>query len=503
MIAQENTLSSIKLIQNSGIATIARILGRSIGYLAQIILARVLLPDTFGLFAIGWAILRLFAIAGHLGLDYGVIHFGSLYWHSNDKEIKSVFALSLAGAIISGMIFGILLFLLAPWLSTEFFKKPDLEPILRGFAITFPLASSLRVLAATSSISRKMLCGGIAEDITQPVFQIIFLFVFLSTGSQQVFAAIISTILSYCIAVIFGFACVFRLVPQVAFDGKISTKNAASLISFSLPTIIAVTLGAFNLWGDRLVVGYFGTEKQTGIYQSISIITMITTTILSGIKITIAPVISQLFNSGELEKLKVLGKMICRWVLYLSIPVLLVSAIAPREIITILYGSEYQSGSIALFWLIIGQLFYVSYGVSDQFFLLTGNNKDWLIIATSIFLLTIVFDAMLIPRAGLIGAALVSCVMMLLLGLLSLFRLKHLFHFWLVDWQHIKIWMAAFVAGLTTFVVLNHLNLPILSKVIATMSLSGFLFILLLCLGGMSDEDKKLFGALLNRRHDK
>jgi O-antigen/teichoic acid export membrane protein len=487
----------INLLRNSGVATLARILGRSVGYIVQIILARILLPDTFGLFAIGWTILRLFTIAGHLGLDYGVIHFGSRYWQKDDIGLKSVFALSLIGAFASGLIFGLLLYLLAPWLSIEFFKKPELKTILQGFAFTFPLATSLRILAATSSISKNMLFGGIAEDVVQPLFQIILLFAFISTGSNSISAVIFSTIFSYIIAVTFGFAGVKRLVPKALSIGKISTQDAFALFSFSLPTIIAVTLAAFNLWGDRLIVGYFGSETQTGIYQSISIITMITTTILSGIKITIAPIISQTFYSGEIEKLHSMGKMITRWTLYFSTPILLVTAIAPREIITIAFGLPYQSGSTALFWLTIGQLFYVTYGLGDQFFLLTGKNKDWLIIATSIFILTIGLDALFIPRLGLIGAALVSCAMMMLMGLLSLFRLKQILHFWLFDRQHIKIWVAALNAGLITLAILHFLVMSTQLKLLAAFIISGFFFVIFLIIYGFSSEDKRILGQMI------
>src|SRR5688500_13129104 len=71
------------LMSRSATATIGRILGRAVGYLTQIFLARLLAPEGFGLFAIGWTLLRLFSIAGHLGLDFGVIKFGSQYWQKD------------------------------------------------------------------------------------------------------------------------------------------------------------------------------------------------------------------------------------------------------------------------------------------------------------------------------------------------------------------------------------------------------------------------------------
>lgn len=484
-----------------GVATIGRILGRSVGYISQIILARVLAPDGFGLFAIGWTILRLFSIAGHLGLDYGIIHFGSRYWQKDDTKFRNIFTISLAGALFSGFFFGVVTYLIAPWLATSFFKKPELEIVLRGFAFIFPFATSLRVLAATSSLSGKMLCGAVAEDVTQPFLQIA-IFLYLHQTGMEISAAILSTILSYAIAVFVGFSCIAKLIPfKVMPNRRISMLEIFTIFKYSLPTILAATLGAFNLWGDRLIVGYFGTKTDTGIYQSISIITMFTTIILSGIKTALSPIISQLFHHGEHAQLKSIAKSISRWSLYLSTPILLLVAIASDDVITLAFGAEYKNGAIPLFWLTIGQLFYISFGIADQFFIMTGKQKDWLAISVSIFTLTIFLDALVIPIFGILGAAVVSCGMMLLMGVTASIRLKHNLFFWLFDRFHLKIWIASALSGVITLLIIQQLNILLpLPRLTITFLFSFFLFALLVWAIGINPEDKALINRALSRK---
>ena len=475
-----------------------RILGRGIGYIAQIIFARILFPDGFGLFAIGWTILRLFAIAGHLGLDFGIIHFGSQYWEDKQSKFRSIFLLSVGGALISGILAGATTYLFAPFLATSFFKKPDLVLILQGFAFTFPLATTLRVLAATSSISGKMLCGGAAEDVTQPAMQIVLFLIFHSLGFG-ITAALLSTLISYAIAVLLASLCVAKLTPIAIQPVTFSTQDAIPLLRYSIPTILAVTLGAFNLWGDRLIVGLLGTPADAGIYQAISLITMLTTTVLSGIKLVTAPTISKLFHNEERTQLISLAKLTTRWILYLGAPILLIVALLPGEILILAFGKEYIIGKTPLLWLTFGQLFYITFGIADQYFLMTGHQKNWLVISFVTFITTIILDLFFIPRFGLLGAAVVSCVMMLLIGLLALFGLKVLLNFWLVDLQHLKPLAASIASGLITYLIIQQWAFSPISRILVTLSLSSLLFVCLLLFLGMENEDITIAKQILHR----
>ncbi|MBI5351621.1 MAG: polysaccharide biosynthesis protein [Chloroflexi bacterium] len=474
----------------SGIAITGRILGRGLGYLSQIVLARILAPDGYGIFAIGWTILRLFSIAGHLGLDYGVTKFGTQYWGKDQTRIKNLVILSTGSAFMSGLIFGLILNITAPWLAEVVFRKPELEQILQGIALTFPFATTLRVLAATSIIQGKTIYGAISEDIIQPVVQMI-LFLLLIKTFGGISAAITSTIISYAVSTIVGAAFVTYLIPNIFSQKSIITKDLLPLFRFSLPAIVGATLGAFNLWGDRLLVGYFGTKFDTGIYQSISIITMLTTIVLSGMKISAAPAISRMSNDDRRSDIESLSKSISRWSLYLTMPMLLFVFTNANNVITIFFGEKYQAGVIPLLILTAGQAFYVTFGITDQVLLMTGRQKEWLTISTTVFLLTVFFDALLIPKLHLLGASLVSTAMIILLGILSILCLKHYLNFWLLDSSHFKIIATTLLSGLFTYPI--TLQLSSLGNALGTfisLVTTGAIFVLFLFVYGMDPRDK-------------
>ncbi len=476
-----------------------RVLGRGIGYLAQIMFARVLAPESFGLFAIGWTLLRLFSIAGHFGMDSGVIKFGGQYWQKNALKLRSVVLVSLTSAFLSGAIMGMLLYISAPWLAEVFFRKPALVPIFRGFAIIFPFATILRVAAATSSLSGKMLCGAISEDIAQPILQI-GLFLVLFNMGMGLNAAILSIGVSYGISVIIGLVCVARSIPGIIGLGRILSDDLVPILRFSFPAIVGVTLGAFNLWGDRLLVGYFSTEASTGIYQSVSVLTMFTTIILSGFKISIAPAIAHLYYRGEHEAVKTLVRSVIRWALYISLPILIFVFVNANGLIIGLFGLKYQSGTVPLLILTIGQVFYVAFGIADQIFLMSGRQKEWVKISASIFALTIVLDAILIPRTNLIGASVVSSVMMLLLGAVATMRLKHHLKFWLFDNYHAKIIVASVITTLITHPIATNLPFGFAANALVTILIICALFMTIVWAYGMETGDRAIIHQIIRKK---
>lgn len=497
-INKEPSVHSRSLIQNSGIAMAGRILGRGFGYVAQILLARGLAPEGYGLFAIGWTFLRLFSIAGHLGLDYGVTKFGTRYWGKDQAKVRNLIIVAVGSAFISGSIFGLILTFSSPWLANIVFKKSELEPILKGIAIAFPFATTLRVLAATTTIQGKTIFGAVSEDITQPFVQMTLFILFLRI-SDGMNAAIASTIISYAVATIVGFFFVSYLIPNLFSFTAFATDDLLSLFKFSLPAIAGATLGAFNLWGDRLLMGYFGTKSDTGIYQSISLITMLTTIVLSGIKISAAPIFSRMFSDNRLSEIREISKSISRWSLYITMPILLFVIFQASNVITAFFGSDYQVGAVPLIILTIGQFFYILFGIIDQVLLMTGKQKEWLVISATVFLLTVYFDALLIPKYHLIGASFVSSTMMLLLGILSMVYLKHHMQFWLLDASHYKILATTLFTGLITYPFIANLPFSTIANTVISFFITIILFAILLFLYGMDRRDKIQLLMIINK----
>jgi len=73
------------LARGAGVALPGRVIGRAMAVLTQILLARLLGPAIFGLYSVGYALLRLGELILPLGMDQGVVRFGA-YGQGADPE---------------------------------------------------------------------------------------------------------------------------------------------------------------------------------------------------------------------------------------------------------------------------------------------------------------------------------------------------------------------------------------------------------------------------------
>ena len=129
--------SQVKLAKGVLVNLLGKAFGRGSHVAGQMILARLLGPFSFGLYGIGWNILRISGILFTLGLDSGVVHFGSKYYKEDREQLSTVILGALIAVFVVGSLAGLAIYLFSSEIS-QFFNKPELGLILRWFALAFP-----------------------------------------------------------------------------------------------------------------------------------------------------------------------------------------------------------------------------------------------------------------------------------------------------------------------------------------------------------------------------
>src|SRR5579863_6438013 len=106
-----------QLASGASVFLVGRFLGRGVRFLGDIALAHILGPSKLGLFAIGWTFTRIITLVSPIGLDSGVVRFGTKFWESDSASFRGVLLWSLLMALLSGLFIGSIVFLAAPWLA--------------------------------------------------------------------------------------------------------------------------------------------------------------------------------------------------------------------------------------------------------------------------------------------------------------------------------------------------------------------------------------------------
>lgn len=486
---QNNAIN--RLASGASISVVGKFIGRGTQAVTQIALARILGVEVFGLYAIGWSFLRISSVVAPLGLDQGIMRFGSRYWHADLRRFKGVLVQSIGLVILIGILSGIALYGAAPTLAQNVFEEPQLDVVLRWFAWTLPLAASLNVLTAATRISQRMRFSVLPEDLVQPSVNLILVVCFSLLG-LWLWGVLAATLISFSLAVLMAGWYVWRLFSE-AFRVKLKRPVFSwPLMMFSLPTALTSTFTILIIQIDRLLIGYFLSAVSVGTYQAAAQASILFIFTLNGINAIVTPMFADLYQKGEMRSLEEIYRVSTRWSIYLSFPIYIVLFFYPEEVLAVIFGPQYIAGATTLLILTTAQLINVGTGSVGFLLIMTGHQNDWFYISAVAFLINLALNWTLIPIWGLVGAALATGSAVIFRFLIGLWQIRRSLGIWPYDRRYVK-GAIAVVVTVTAQLVLSRVDMtyPGLRLIMAA-SISYLAFFIVLYLFGLEAEDKEL-----------
>lgn len=220
-------------------------------FVIQIILARLLLPEDFGLVAITTVFMTLANTIIETGFSSSVIQKSE----TNQKYLSSVFFANLALSFLVYMI----LFLIAPLVS-NFYSEPILTPILRvqGFRVLFSALYAVHASLLSRRMEfKKIFISYLLGALTQGVVGI-----GMAIYGFGIWALVVSTIMNYAVAGIFMIA-LSRWKPSMCF----SLKHIKSSVEFSSKVLIVDIIQKVFYNVRSLAIGKVYSSSVLGLFN--------------------------------------------------------------------------------------------------------------------------------------------------------------------------------------------------------------------------------------------
>ncbi len=449
-----DTNDDVKILAKGvGVSVFAKFGGRALQLAVQVLLARLLGPSGFGLFTLGQIVFQLGAQFGSLGLPVGVIRFGIVAQQQDEDFFSLTLRNAFFTAFISGLVFSSGIILLAPWLANEFFEQPSLTVVLRGFGVAVAFYIWLMTAAAATRITRKMQYSALSLDTLPFLSNLLLTTILVYFLDLSIIGAVFSLIGGYMVGWGASFFFVRKLFPKFQIKGPLSIVQIKEVLLFSWPTSIA---SIFNLWLQNvtiLLLGYFVSPTEIGLFQSAEQVSMLSAIILLSFNLILSPMITDLYEKGEMDRLNELFKMSTKWGLYISLPLLIVVFFYSREILDIIYGAEYRNGSMILIVLVFAQLINTATGSVAVMLSMTGHQNRLLIRAGLALVACLGLNFWLTPLFGVSGAAISLGGGIAFLNVSLLRDVYNILGLWPYDRHFYKLGIATFITVIIIFLV--------------------------------------------------
>jgi O-antigen/teichoic acid export membrane protein len=426
--ASNPELASLTIVRGTGLSLVGRITGGGLRYASQVLLARLLGPSSYGLYALGLAIYQVLEAVATMGLQHGAVRYTAIYYSQRDLErVYAVLRYALTLTLLVGGGLAVALYAFAPLLAGRLFGEPALSQLLRVFALGIPWGAAFWVaaMATTGALTTRYLV--FARDFFHPLVFILVVVV-LHHWLGLLGAAIawpVATLLAFGIS-LYG---VRRAFPAHSEQrSAVSSQLRAALLKFSAPLLIGELSWMVTLWTDVLMLGYFRPPNEVGFYRAASQTALPLTMMLLAINTIFGPTIAMLHHRKNWARLGQLFQLTTLWSFAIGLPGFLLIAIAGRELLQ-LFGREFSQAYEPLVILGLGQLVNAGTGSVGLMLMMGGRPYHFFWSDLALIFVNPVLNALLIPRWGMAGAALAtgaSLVGVNLVRLWLVFRLEGL-----------------------------------------------------------------------------
>ncbi len=462
-------MASLKIKTISGIKwTFAgSITQRILSFGATVILARILTPADFGLFALAFVMIDGFGIFKSLGFDSALVR-------RKDEDIHKACNTAFFLIPTMGLILFIILFILAP-IGAKFLNHPDVANIIRALAIIFVISCFGKVPQTILYRDMKFKYKSVAEVSATATYVVTA--VVLALTNHGVWSLVIAYILKNVVQISIEW-CFSGWKPKFEFDKTV----AWDMFHFGKFVLVGGIIGFLYSNLDNIVVGKLLGVTMLGYYAiAMNASNMLNDYILGRVGLIMYPAYSKI--QEDLDDVKQVMLKAIKYISFIAFPFSFGLFIFAPDILRLVFGQKWLPATNILRILAFVGMFRSLGSAFFPVFLARGKSKaDFQVSLVQVAL----FFVLVVPLAykfKLGGVGLAVLLASISSFTIALFRIKRILRVGpLMIFKAIR---PAFICAVSMSIVTTILKffiMPIHFKqdFIVLGSLSGFVYLLII-----------------------
>lgn len=410
-----------RILRGSTVVMLFTLATAPMGYILRMMLSRTLSIEMYGLYFAMVSFFSFFATYNDLGFGYSLSYFFPKYFRKKDyRACWNLFAYNQLISLGISLVLSLVLFLAAPWITSNYFKVPEAAYLIRVFCLYLLSNSIVTAINRLYNGMQKELYYASMEFV-RFLFLIGITFILYVQNSQDVSLYAWGLTSSY-IFIAFLYSGLLRgnfdaLVRQpIAWNRTLFHRMAA----YALPTALTTSVYTFISFSDTFFLTLFRGVREVGFYNVMLPIVSIFAIVLSPINYFLFPFISHHVDSNK-DKIRVLFEHVLKIVPFICFYFAIFIILFPNPIISILFGSKWSNTYAAgLSILALGFTFTTIASFFTTFVIGLGKVRERLRVSLLIAVVNVIGGIVLIPRYGVIGVAcslvITSVLSLILLG---------------------------------------------------------------------------------------
>ena len=432
--------------------------------LGVIIIARLLTPSEYGLYAIVLITPTLLQIFRDLGLDQSIVRYTAKYNNENQEtNIKSILAAATAFEIIFGTTLSLITFTLSDLIGSTIFNRPEIVPLIQIVSITILADALVKTARSAFTGYEKMKMESltlIIHSILKAAFMIFFVIFGLGLNGAVIGFTIAYVLTGIIALILFYFKIYKKLRTHKINKNQILTK-LKMMFRYGLPLSASTIMVGFTIQFYNSLIAIYSTDLLIGNFQVAINFAALVSLFVIPVTTVLFPTFSKINAQKEPETTKTVFQSSVKYASLLIIPVTFAVIVLSKPGVSTIFGEQYQFTPLYLSLYVIIYLF-TALGSLSTANLMNSQGKTSLTLklTTISFTIGIILALILIPSFGILGFITANLTAAIPRIIISLWWIKKHYKA-TIDWKSsTKILTASAIAAIPTYIAVTQLTLP-------------------------------------------
>ena len=414
-------------IHNIKYSFVVNVTSMGILYLSQIVLARLMRVDQYGVYVYSLSWLNLLLLMGKMGLDTVLLRYIPQYasrneWGNSRGLIKRSYQI---------VFFASFILLLSAWTIIQVNRNSLTvnlgNTLLIGISV-LPLWTAIKLTQGILQAFKRPGLSQFLDGILSPVLLLSILGLMIALNIPVSAPLVMAIFVVDCFVVLlFGLLWVRFYVLPPELKIAIGEYKTREWLMFAVPMLMIVGTQVIMSNTDVIMIGMIKDTSQSGIYSAAARLATLVSVSLVFVNLVLTPYISEYFHNERRKELQHFISLAARIAALFAVPLFFVLMIYGKYVLGF-FGSEFKNGYYSLVILITGQLVNVLSGSVGYIMIMTGEQKQAAYVLAGSAGLNIFLNFLLIPAFGIEGAAVATTVSLILWNVVLIFYIKRRMH---------------------------------------------------------------------------
>ncbi|MEW6599770.1 MAG: MATE family efflux transporter [Nitrospirota bacterium] len=405
--------------KGGAIAFILKISGTVLGFLNQVILAKILGAGGLGEVVLAVTVVRISIQIAKFGMEETMMKFIPLYIDRNDGDyLKGTISFAIKFCLLISVTFMLVILAFSKFIAINMFHSEGLLKLMPVAVIAIPAWALRDVIGGILRGYKDTFRSLISESFISPFFRIV-IFLILILQDISTLYAIVAFVFGEMLSMIVSVKFLLSKAKRIRAAKKQCDKMKILEVAYS---VIFTSMGAMlYTQADIWILGMYTSTETVGIYGVAAKLVLLVYFPMMAFSSIIPPLISSIHSSGDTGELKKVVSESTRWILSTAMPIILILSIEGEYILKYFYKPEFAAGYYVLLILTLCQMVKAGSGLTGVILQMTGGHKFFMKVNIAGGILNVFLNVILVPRLGMIGAALSSAFCIIIIDVICIY----------------------------------------------------------------------------------